>query len=57
MTDPNGHRVRKLALFRSIVRKRDRFDILALLTNAQNAQGTSNDNGTTSGHKALAGME
>ena len=55
MTGPGF--VRKLALNRSIVFKRDRFDILALLTNAQNAQGTSNENGTTSGHKALAGME
>ena len=44
-------------LNRSIVFKRERFDILALLTNAQNAQGTSNDNGDASGHKALAGME
>jgi len=46
-----------MVLFRSIVFKRDRFDILALLTNAQTAQGTSNDNGAPSGHKALAGVE
>jgi len=49
--------VRKLTLIHSIVFKRDRFDILALLSNAQNAQGTSKDNGATPGHKTLAGME
>ena len=49
--------VRKLAPNRSIVLKRDRFGILALLTNAQIAQVTSNDCATTSGHTALTGME
>jgi len=49
--------VRKLALNRSIVLKRGRFDILALLTNAQTAQVTSNDDGTTPGHTAFTAME
>ena len=54
VTDPA---VRKLTLNRSIACKRDRFDILALLTNAQIAQGTSNDGAATSSHTAFTGME
>jgi len=49
--------VRKLTSYLSIVSKRGRFDILALLTNAQTAQVTSNDDGTTPGHTAFTAME
>ena len=49
--------VRKLDLIRSIDLKRDRFGILALLTNAQIAQVTSNDCAAKSGHTTSTAME
>src|SRR6476620_2499962 len=57
LPSPNCRESRKLTSYRSILCKRDRFDMLPLVINAQNAQGTSNGTGPTSGYTALTGME